>query len=178
MPPVAFNPIPPSTPVDPMARNPVRIMVRILNVVARNPNIAPSVPPPVPRIPNVIVTRRGWHGLNPDCGRGNPDNNFLCRRPGRQAQHVADHYHPGKSTDRARDPLITHIRINRKRDIKLREWETVNIPRLILESPAAEAGAGRVLIECKPVLFLFPQLRFVCTIMNDWLKPSTKASRP
>jgi hypothetical protein len=109
MPPVAFDPIPPSTSVDPVTRNPFGIMVRIVNVVAGNPNIAASVPPPVSRIPNMIVARRWWRGLNPYCRRGNPDNNFICRRLGRQAQHTADHYYPGKSTARASNPVITHI---------------------------------------------------------------------
>jgi hypothetical protein len=108
MPPVAFDPIPPSTSVDPVTRNPFGIMVRIVNVVAGNPNIAASVPPPVSRIPNMIVARRWRRGLNPYCRRGHPDNNFICRRLGRQAQHTADHYYPGKSTARASNPVITH----------------------------------------------------------------------
>jgi hypothetical protein len=108
VPPVAFDPIPPSTSVDPVTRNPFSIMVRIVNVVAGNPNIAASVPPPVSRIPDVVVARRWRRGLNPYCRRGNPDNNFICRRLGRQAQHTADHYYPGKSTARASNPVITH----------------------------------------------------------------------
>jgi hypothetical protein len=128
MPPVAFNPIPPSTSVDPVTRNPFRIMVRIVNVVARNPNITASVPPPVPRIPNMIVARSWWRGLNPYWRRSNPDNNFICRRLGRQAQHTADNYYPGKSTDRASNPMITHTRINPKRGIKLRERQKFEYP--------------------------------------------------
>lgn len=57
MPPVTFNPIPPSTSVDPVTRNPFRIMVRIVNVV--------------PRIPNMILARRWWRGLNPYGRRSN-----------------------------------------------------------------------------------------------------------
>jgi hypothetical protein len=87
-------------------------VVRIVNVVARNSNIAVSIPPPVPRIPNMIVARRWWRGLNPYGRRSNPDNNFLCRRLGRQAQHTADHYNPSKSTSRARNPVIMHTQKN------------------------------------------------------------------
>ena len=84
MPPVAFNPIPPSTPIDPVTRNPPRIMVRIVNIVARNPDIAPSIPSPVPGIPNVIATGRWWYGFNSCRRRSNPDDYFLRRRLGRQ----------------------------------------------------------------------------------------------
>ena len=80
MAPVSFNPIPPAVMLNPMSRNPVCVMVRIMNVMARDPDVAPSVPSPVTRIPNVIwAGRRRRRRLNPARRRSNSHNDLLCQ---------------------------------------------------------------------------------------------------
>ena len=81
--PVPFDPIPAASPIDPVARNPPRIMVGTLHIVSGNPNVGPSVPLPMTRIPNVLSTRRGRHAFIPWWWRTNPNNN-VGRRFGRQ----------------------------------------------------------------------------------------------
>ena len=77
-PPVSFNPVPPTVTLNPVARNPLCGVVRIMNVVARNPDVGVSVPFPVTRIPNVTVTWRRWCRLNSDWWRSSPHNDLLC----------------------------------------------------------------------------------------------------
>jgi hypothetical protein len=124
---VAFNPVPPTVTFNPVARNPLCVVVRITNVVARNPDVPPSVPSPVTRVPNVIVTWRRWRRFNPDRRRSNPDDYPLCHRPWRHCQCAPGDQQCGENSDYMRFGatvrLPLHIHINHYGPRKLRNLD-------------------------------------------------------
>ena len=56
--PVTVHPKPAAATVNPMAWDPSLVTMRIIDVVAGNPYVISSVPPPMPGVPKVIVA--GW----------------------------------------------------------------------------------------------------------------------
>jgi len=67
---VSFDPIPAASPIHPVPRNPFRIVVRIADIVAGDPDIASAVPTPVARIPDVRPARGRGRRFNPHRRRG------------------------------------------------------------------------------------------------------------
>ena len=97
MPPVAFDPIPPAVTLNPVAGNPLCIMVVLMDVVAGNPDVAMSVPSPVTRVPDVISIRGRWDRLYPDRRRRDLDNNLLRRRLGGDGQNASGNDQSGEN---------------------------------------------------------------------------------
>ena len=110
MSPVTSHPNPLATTVNPMAWNPPRIMMRIIDVVAGNPYVAPSVPLPMPRVPNVIATWRRWHCLNPSRRRSDAHNNLGSHGLGGQTYHgPSNHQSSNRTKERETFQSVAHI---------------------------------------------------------------------
>jgi hypothetical protein len=122
--PVSFNPVPPTVMLNPVSWNPVCVMMRIMNVVARYPDVAPSVPSPVARIPNVIRAGRWRCRLNPDRGRSGPHNDLLCPGVRRNGQCASGKQQCTENSDQMRFRMTLrlplHIGMNRSGIRRLR----------------------------------------------------------
>jgi hypothetical protein len=92
--PVTLHPKPAAATVNPMAWDPSPVTMRIIDVVAGNPYVISSVPPPMRGVPKVIVA--GWRRdrLDPGWRWSYVDNDFGSNGFGRQAHHAPGNHQP------------------------------------------------------------------------------------
>jgi hypothetical protein len=85
------DPVPSAPTENPSTRNPVAVIARIADIVARDPHVPASVPVPVSWVPNIMTSRRRRNGLNYSRRRGDSDDDLRSCRPVRREEGA-----PGK----------------------------------------------------------------------------------